>query len=150
MGCHCLLRKVYLPSTFYNRLNGHEFEQTPGDNEGHGSLACCSPWGGKELDTTEKLNSNLLLHVDHSVGRLYLWSSSLFSLNFQPQRLFSWNISRHRKERLLLPCGWKPNVAASGLRATPRTEVWSWDSLVTAEKIDRNADHQSDSCKKGG
>ena len=26
-----------------------EFEQTPGDNEGQGSLVCCSPWGGKEL-----------------------------------------------------------------------------------------------------
>ena len=31
-------------------LNGHEFEQTPGDSEGHGSLACCSPWGHKESD----------------------------------------------------------------------------------------------------
>ena len=30
-----------------------EFEQTPGDIEGQGSLACCSPWGHKELDTTE-------------------------------------------------------------------------------------------------
>ena len=33
-------------------LNGHEFEQTPGDSEGQGSLACCSVWGRKELDTT--------------------------------------------------------------------------------------------------
>ena len=31
------------------QLNGQEFEQTPGDNEGQGSLACCSPWGRKEL-----------------------------------------------------------------------------------------------------
>ena len=36
-----------------NRLNGHEFEQTPGDGEGQGSLACCSPWGCKQLDETE-------------------------------------------------------------------------------------------------
>ena len=28
----------------HHRLNGHEFEQTPGDSEGQGSLACCSPW----------------------------------------------------------------------------------------------------------
>ena len=28
-----------------HRLNGHELEQTPGDSEGQGSLACCSPWG---------------------------------------------------------------------------------------------------------
>ena len=33
---------------WYNRLNGHEFEQTPGDSEGERSLACCSPWGRKE------------------------------------------------------------------------------------------------------
>ena len=37
----------------HNQLNGHEFEQTPGDGERQGSLACCSPWGRKELDTTE-------------------------------------------------------------------------------------------------
>ena len=35
-----------------HRLNGHEFEQTPGDSEGQGSLVCCSQWGQKELDTT--------------------------------------------------------------------------------------------------
>ena len=35
-----------------HRLNGHEFEQTLGDSEGQGSLACCSPWGSKELDMT--------------------------------------------------------------------------------------------------
>ena len=40
------------------RLNGQEFEQTLGDGEGQGSLACCSPWGHKELDTTEQLNNN--------------------------------------------------------------------------------------------
>ena len=33
-------------------LNGHESEQTLGDSEGNGSLACCSPWGGKESDMT--------------------------------------------------------------------------------------------------
>ena len=35
-----------------------EFEQTPGDGEGQGSLACCSPWGRKEMDMTERQNSN--------------------------------------------------------------------------------------------
>ena len=33
-------------------LDGHEFEQTRGDSEGQRSLACCSPWGCKEWDTT--------------------------------------------------------------------------------------------------
>ena len=31
-------------------LNGHEFEPTLGDSEGQGGLACCSPWGRKELE----------------------------------------------------------------------------------------------------
>ena len=39
-------------------LNGREFEQTLGDSEGQGSLACCSPWGHKELDTTYWLSNN--------------------------------------------------------------------------------------------
>ena len=33
----------------HHQVNGHEFEQTPGDCEGQGRLACCSPWGCKEL-----------------------------------------------------------------------------------------------------
>ena len=38
---------------WHHQLNGHEFEQTLGDGEGQGSLACFSPWGCKESDTTE-------------------------------------------------------------------------------------------------
>ena len=41
----------------YHWLDGDEFEQTPGDSEGQGSWACCSPWGGRDLDTTEWLNN---------------------------------------------------------------------------------------------
>ena len=41
---------------WHHGLNGHEFEQTWGDSEGQGSLACCNPWGCKESDTTERLN----------------------------------------------------------------------------------------------
>ena len=40
---------------WHHQLNGHEFEQGPGFGDGHGSLVCCSPWGCKGLDTTEKL-----------------------------------------------------------------------------------------------
>ena len=39
-------------------INGHEFEQTLGDGEGQGSLACCSPWGSKEANATEQLNNS--------------------------------------------------------------------------------------------
>ena len=38
---------------WHHWLNRHEFEQTPGDSEGQGSLACCRPWGHKEPNTTE-------------------------------------------------------------------------------------------------
>ena len=37
---------------YHNQLKGHELEQTLGDGEGQGSLACCSPWGHKQSDTT--------------------------------------------------------------------------------------------------
>ena len=38
---------------WHHLLHGHEFEQASGDGEGQGSLACFSPWGHKELGTTE-------------------------------------------------------------------------------------------------
>ena len=41
---------------WHHELNGYESEQTPGDGEGQERLACCSPWGRKESDTTEQLN----------------------------------------------------------------------------------------------
>ena len=43
---------------WHHRLYGHDFEQTLGDSEGQGSLACCSPWARKESDITELLNNN--------------------------------------------------------------------------------------------
>ena len=73
MGCHALLPEdllnpgiepaclmsptlageLFTASTTWEALNGHEFEQIPGDGEGQGSLSCFSPWGHKELDATE-------------------------------------------------------------------------------------------------
>ena len=43
---------------WHHWLNGHEVEQTLGDSEGQGGLACCSWWGHKESDITEQLNNN--------------------------------------------------------------------------------------------
>ena len=43
---------------WHHQLNGHEFEQAPGDSEGQGSLACCSPWGCRESEMTEQLKNN--------------------------------------------------------------------------------------------
>ena len=50
---------------WHHRLNGHGFEQTPGDGEEQGSLACCSPWGCKESDMTEWLTKN---NQDYDIG----------------------------------------------------------------------------------
>ena len=41
---------------WHHQLNGHEFEQALGVGDAQGSLVCCSPWGCKESDTTERLN----------------------------------------------------------------------------------------------
>ena len=41
---------------WHHELDGHKFEQAPGVGDGQGSLACCSPWGRKELDIHERLN----------------------------------------------------------------------------------------------
>ena len=38
---------------WHHRFSRHEFEQALGPSEGQGNLVCCSPWGCKELDTTE-------------------------------------------------------------------------------------------------
>ena len=43
---------------WHHPLNGHELEQTLGDSEGQGGLACCSQWGRKELHITQWLNNN--------------------------------------------------------------------------------------------
>ena len=47
----------------YHRYNGNELGQTQGDGEGQGGLACCSPWGCKESDTTGQTNNNNNTHV---------------------------------------------------------------------------------------
>ena len=41
---------------WHRGFNGHEFDQAAGVGDGQGILVCCSPWGHKELDTTELLN----------------------------------------------------------------------------------------------
>ena len=56
---------------WHHRLEGYEFEQAPGGGEGQGSVACCCPWGRREWDTTERLNSNegYKMHSHHHFTR---------------------------------------------------------------------------------
>ena len=52
--------------------NGHEFEQALGDGEGQGSLVCCSPWGYKESDATERLRTHIFIgRTDSEAPRLW-------------------------------------------------------------------------------
>ena len=53
---------------WHHQLDGHEFEQAPAVGDGQGSLACCSPWGCKELDMTEWLNWRLKMNGDGKDG----------------------------------------------------------------------------------
>ena len=46
---------------WHHQLNGHESEQALGGGEGQGSLACYSPWGHKESDTTDKLTTKWVM-----------------------------------------------------------------------------------------
>ena len=56
---------------WHHWLNGHEFEQAPWDGKGQGSRVCCSPWGGKELDMTERLNNNISMRRNQAKSPLH-------------------------------------------------------------------------------
>ena len=61
---------------WHHQLNGHDFEQTPGDGDGKGSLTCCSPWGCKELDMTERLNNSQVDRVRTELTALWSWKNT--------------------------------------------------------------------------
>ena len=95
---------------WHHRLNGHEFEQAPGDSEGQGSLACCSPQDRKEANRTERLNNDTtakgfciseaevdaflefpcFLHDPMNIGNLISGSSVLTKTS-----LYIWKFSVH-------------------------------------------------------
>ena len=70
---------------WHHRLNGHELEQTLRDSEGQASLAGCSLWGHKELDTIEGLKNN-----NNCIFREF--SSVLISFHWQWQAILHWDI----------------------------------------------------------
>ena len=55
---------------WHHQLNGHEFEQTPGNTEGQGSLAGCSSWGPKESDMTQQMKNNNMLTLKYDTNNL--------------------------------------------------------------------------------
>ena len=77
---------------WHHRLNGHEFEQAPGAGDGQGSLACCSPWGCKESDTTEQLNWTVGFSSRQIILIFLLWSSYFPHLPIRGILLQEWEV----------------------------------------------------------
>ena len=68
---------------WHHRLKAHEFEQALGVGDGQGSLACCSPWGRKESDMTERLNwTDIEFHFPNNLENI----SSFCNTILQGQR----------------------------------------------------------------
>ena len=68
---------------WHHQCNGHEPGQTPGYGEGQGGLACCIPWGHKELDMTRRLNNNKSCSIS------FLRFFQIVFLVFFPEVVFS-------------------------------------------------------------
>ena len=94
-----------------HRLDGHEFEWTPGVGDGQGGLACCDSWGLKESDTTERLKwtelNNLLkqyffetIPVSSNQGRC-LKSSLIVCMSYNSK--YRTQFSKHMKALLMSP-----------------------------------------------
>ena len=81
---------------WHDLLNGHEFEQVVGDGEGQGSLACCSPWGHKESDMTERLNSNMKRCSTSLIIREMQIKTTVRSHLTQVRRAITENIQRRK------------------------------------------------------
>ena len=73
---------------WHHWLNGRAFEQALGVGDGQGNLPCCSPWGHKELDTTEWLN----------------WTESAYKLNKQGDNIQPWHTPFPILNKSVVPC----------------------------------------------
>ena len=67
---------------WHHWLKGHEFEQAPGVGDGQGSLVCCSLWGCKESDKTERLNWTELKFISFSSNRFYCSERDISSVSW--------------------------------------------------------------------
>ena len=97
---------------WHHQPSGHEFEQTLGDNEGQGSLVCCSPWSCEESDMTEQLNNN-----QSATFRF----SSLLDLTLQPRHQVSTLKSHPAQSSSVLTDGVSECVQAQGVNSL----VWN-------------------------
>ena len=109
---------------WHHQFNGHEFEQALGDGKGQGGLACCSPWGRKESNMTERLNSNNKLEgYRFPSSQLWYYSMILFHFRIQAEGappvydlLFSWQTEKSKS--------WGKHTIAL------KTSTWNWNFLI--------------------
>ena len=100
----------------HQRLNGYEFEQTLGDSEGQGNLACCSPWGCKESDVSERLNNNKVEKPTKKIDYVLKCLTQL-TQSWTPAELHS-SVRRGRRPR----CTWRPVSAQPDPEPAPLQE----------------------------
>ena len=91
-------------------LQGEDSREMPGDGEGQGSLACCSPWGGKESGMTWQLSNNSNC------------CENLGSLSTMPSRSIATEFGENRKEQLYSFCQAKGKQQASASRTVPPSQ----------------------------
>ena len=103
---------------WHHCLNGHEFEQAPGDGERHGSLVCCSPWAREGSDMTEQLNNNNSVSTESMMpsNHLILCCPLLFLPSIFPSiRVFSNESALHIRRPKYWSFGTSPSNEFSGL-----------------------------------
>ena len=66
---------------WHHQRHRHEFEKALGVGNGQRNLVCCSPWGRKESDTTERLNSTSLQHVNYASKTLCFKGKVVMEVN---------------------------------------------------------------------
>ena len=91
---------------WHHRLNEHEFEKSSGVGDGEGGLACCSPWGRKELDMTERLTwTELRPGVTIPSTDNILWFSCVLDRIISFHLIAIWDLS--------IPGNWAPDKFSS-------------------------------------
>ena len=84
---------------WHHWLKGHEFEEALGVGDGQGGLACCSPWGRKELDMTERLNwtdSKYAFLILYTCPCSYLERKRAYGCKKLPYKIWGWHLSSYR------------------------------------------------------
>ena len=94
---------------WHHRLDGHEFEKALGGGDGQGSLACCSPWGQKESDMTDRLNWTEPRKSEHHLCCLLLVTSESQACSYPTGRELpnsQWRVTTFRRLPGARRCSW--------------------------------------------